>query len=131
MNTQTPPSVLLNVTTLAAISPADLVAEITELRRVAAEAGLDVRFAVDVTNPSDMATLKWIRRVWPKADPATAKPKRPRGRPKRSKESVLESAEAAVNNGVKWREFVCRQHPRRTLTPEEVVALKARFGGPV
>jgi hypothetical protein len=65
---------------------------------------------------------------WPEPDPATAKPKRAGGRPKRSKESVLKAAEAAIKDGEKWREFARREHPERVLTAEELHALKARFG---
>jgi hypothetical protein len=65
MKIKAPPLLLLDIASLAALSPDDLAAEMTELRRFATEVGLDVQFAVDVTSRSDMATLSQIRRVWP------------------------------------------------------------------
>ena len=60
-----PPLFLIDIATLATLSPDDLAAVVTELRAGAARDGFDVQIAVDVTCPSDVATLKRFRCVWP------------------------------------------------------------------
>jgi len=67
---------------------------------------------------------------WPERDTAksTAKAKgRPKGKGKRTKESVMEAAEKALAAGDSWGDFRRSQNPQRTLTPDELEALKARF----
>jgi hypothetical protein len=65
MTAESPRRIILDVAALAGFSPEHLKAQMTELRRYAAEGGVDVEFAVDVTSPTEIATLARIRGVWP------------------------------------------------------------------
>jgi hypothetical protein len=49
------------------------------------------------------------------------------GRPKRSREDVVEAAEEAIANGVTWKKFRRKSHPERVLDAPELAVLKARF----
>src|SRR5262249_59058765 len=63
---------------------------------------------------------------WPAPDATLAKPPR-RGRPKRTKESVLQAAEAAIGSGIGWSDFRRTEHPQRVLNQTELEELKSRF----
>jgi hypothetical protein len=65
MTAKSPRRIIFDVAALAGFSPEHLKAQVTELRQHAAEGGGAVEFAVDVTSPTDIATLELIRGVWP------------------------------------------------------------------
>jgi hypothetical protein len=65
MTAESPRRIILDVAALAGFSPEHLKAQMTKLRRYAAEGGVDVEFAVDMTSPPEIATLELILGVWP------------------------------------------------------------------
>jgi hypothetical protein len=72
---------------------------------------------------------RWLKAgggEWPEPDQTKATKRK--GRPKRTKESVLAAAEVAIKDGIKWRDFAQKQNVRRVLTPEETESLRAQFG---
>jgi hypothetical protein len=74
---------------------------------------------------------QWLKATggpWPDPDPEVKNPKH-RGRRRRSRESILQAAEVALEKGMSWREFRQAEHPERVLSTDELTSLKARFGG--
>ena len=64
---------------------------------------------------------------WPSPDPGLAPP--PTGRKRRTRDELLEEADAAIKVGTPWPEFRRKHRPERVLSGEEVGRLKARFKG--
>lgn len=65
---------------------------------------------------------------WPAADPGRKNPKRP-GRKPKSPESVVAEAEAAIAEGMGWRDFCQKRNPSRHLSPGAMEQLKRKFLG--
>ena len=76
---------------------------------------------------------KWLNKgggEWPQPDPKVKDTKR-KGRKKgsvvKTKDAVYQAAKEAIEAGKKWSEFARRTNPDRTITIDEVEALKKQF----
>ena len=69
---------------------------------------------------------------WPAADPDVKNPKqkgRPKGSARKTRESIIEEVEAALEEGVSWREFSRASHPERFLNDQELEMYRGQFAG--
>jgi hypothetical protein len=113
----------------AALQESEAIIQGSELPPVVAEGGRDLPQIVDQAR-------RWLEAGggdWPDKDPNKTNTKRagrPKGSTKRTKESILEAAEAALEAGETWSDFARRENVRRVLSPEEMGELKARFNAP-